>query len=81
MGELVCALLWNLASGGSGGRRRVIMCVIHTPSSRMWTCFSHVILLATGGTSVPPSLFLQPPPSLPPSISTCLPPSCLGCSS
>lgn len=50
MGELVCALLSNLASGANGSRRRIIMCVIHTPSSRMWTCFSHVILLATGGT-------------------------------
>jgi hypothetical protein len=50
MGELVTSLLWNLASGATpGSRRRIIMCVIHTPSSRMWSHFSHVLLLATGG--------------------------------
>jgi len=49
MGELVTGLLSALASGKTGGPRRVIMCVIHTPSSRMWGHFSHVLLLATGG--------------------------------
>lgn len=49
MGELVTGLLSALASGKTGGPRRVIMCVIHTPSSRMWSHFSHVLLLATGG--------------------------------
>ena len=49
MGELVTNLLSALASGKTGGPRRVIMCVIHTPSSRMWGHFSHVLLLATGG--------------------------------
>ena len=49
MGELVTKLLWSLASGATGGPRRIIICVIHTPSSRMWGHFSHVLLLATGG--------------------------------
>jgi len=49
MGELVTNLLAALATGKNGGPRRVIMCVIHTPSSRMWSHFSHVLLLATGG--------------------------------
>jgi ATP-binding cassette, subfamily G (WHITE), member 2 len=49
MGELVTGLLWDLARGHKNANRRIIICVIHTPSSRMWQHFSHVCLLATGG--------------------------------
>jgi len=48
MGEVITNLLRDLASGLTGGKKRIIFCVIHTPSSRMWMSFSHVILLATG---------------------------------
>lgn len=49
MGELITELLMNLAAGANGGKRRIIFCVIHTPSSKMWNTFSHVLLLSAGG--------------------------------
>lgn len=49
MGDLVCELLNGLASGRKGGMKRIIFCVIHTPSSKMWSSFTHVLLLGRGG--------------------------------
>ena len=46
MGELVCLLLHDLACRDP---KRIVICALHSPSSRLFTLFSHVTLLTSNG--------------------------------
>lgn len=46
MGEIVCLLLRSLAARTP---RRIVLTAIHTPSSRVFSLFTHVTLLTSTG--------------------------------
>lgn len=46
MGELVCVLLRQLALRVP---KRIIMCSVHTPSSKMFRLFTHLLVLTSHG--------------------------------
>lgn len=46
MGEMVCLLLQQLACSAP---KRIVMAAIHTPSSKMFTMFTHLLILTSHG--------------------------------
>jgi hypothetical protein len=46
MGEMVCLLLQQLACSAP---KRIVMAAVHSPSSKMFTMFTHLLILTSHG--------------------------------